>query len=90
MAQIAATRFYTKNTTASEVLDLTYSKIVSLSILNHSDGEILVNTKNEFNDTTHFVIPKGGSINGLRIGTSAGAEIFIKSVSGGTISVVSE
>ncbi len=64
-----------------------YEMSQSVDILNQTESDIYVNTENEFDRGTHFIIPAGAAYNNFRIGALS-ADLYIKSISAGVICVV--
>lgn len=87
MVEITGTPMMTV-TLSSGITRVKYETAVSVDIYNAAENDIYISNADNFDNGAYFIIPGGGSYNNLHIGTAAGTDLYIKSESASSVSIV--
>ncbi|MDO5398243.1 MAG: hypothetical protein Q4G33_09960 [bacterium] len=87
MPTIEAAQELTIDAVPGETYAITYGWHYELDIFNNSDGDIQVNTDNDFTNGKYLTIPSESGYNGFCKTGEASSTVYIKSLGSGTISI---
>lgn len=92
MTTIKGSNILTLKVTANNVYHIKYDKISTLSIINYTEGSILISETNDFelidNVGKYLIITDGNSYNDYIFYKSSPADVYIKTKTDGEICLV--